>query len=140
MKKEIKERWVAALRSGEYAQTRQRLADDDGFCCLGVLCEIAEQDQVVIKSGSGGRFMYTSKVDTEDCELSILPMAVADWAEFGSNPVLDVPLKFFSEEQIAKVNDQDRIFDGRIRSSLAELNDYFHFDFNKIADVIEEAV
>lgn len=37
-KKEITN-WCNALRSGEYKQTRGALQDEDGFCCLGVLCK-----------------------------------------------------------------------------------------------------
>lgn len=42
MNPEIKTRWVAALRSGEYKQGERRVLNDDkgGFCCLGVLCDI----------------------------------------------------------------------------------------------------
>lgn len=40
MNKEIARKWVDALRSGEYKQTRGRLRSGDRFCCLGVLCEI----------------------------------------------------------------------------------------------------
>ena len=39
MNKEVKEKWVAALRSGKYKQTRGTLKDKTGYCCLGVLCE-----------------------------------------------------------------------------------------------------
>ena len=39
-KQEIRERWVAALRSGDYAQGHNWLKSDDGYCCLGVLCEV----------------------------------------------------------------------------------------------------
>lgn len=47
MKRELRDRWTAALRSGEYAQGAGRLkaVDDKGvavFCCLGVLCEIEQ--------------------------------------------------------------------------------------------------
>lgn len=38
----LKIKWVEALRSGEYPQAREFLRTEDGFCCLGVLCEIAE--------------------------------------------------------------------------------------------------
>lgn len=38
--KRVKADWVAALRSGKYEQSRYRLKDDRGYCCLGVLCEI----------------------------------------------------------------------------------------------------
>lgn len=48
MKKELKEKWIAALESREYKQTTGALAFHDGpvneapsFCCLGVLCVVA---------------------------------------------------------------------------------------------------
>jgi hypothetical protein len=40
MKRELRDRWVAALRSGEYKQGRDQLRTPGGsFCCLGVLAE-----------------------------------------------------------------------------------------------------
>lgn len=42
MDAELKAKWTAALRSGEFRQGRNALKSDDGrFCCLGVLCQIA---------------------------------------------------------------------------------------------------
>lgn len=45
--KELKERWIAALRSGEYKQCKGRLhqvirnhKDYGGYCCLGVFCRV----------------------------------------------------------------------------------------------------
>lgn len=32
--------WVGALRSGLFKQTRTRLQDKKGHCCLGVACEL----------------------------------------------------------------------------------------------------
>jgi len=46
MEPKLKAAWVAALRSGKYPQTtgklqnRDRNSLPDGFCCLGVFCEI----------------------------------------------------------------------------------------------------
>jgi len=40
MDKEIRDKWVTALRSGEYVQGQGYLKDDGEYCCLGVLCEI----------------------------------------------------------------------------------------------------
>jgi hypothetical protein len=37
MNQVIKEKWVAALRSGEYKQTKGYLRNKKGYCCLGVL-------------------------------------------------------------------------------------------------------
>jgi hypothetical protein len=43
--KEIKAKWLAALRSGEFAQTKKVLRDMDGYCCLGVLCCVMYQNE-----------------------------------------------------------------------------------------------
>jgi hypothetical protein len=44
MNPELKHKWTAALRSGEYGQSSCVLKDDNGFCCLGVLCDIINKD------------------------------------------------------------------------------------------------
>lgn len=38
---ENRNKWLAALRSGDYEQGTGRLAEDGKFCCLGVACEVA---------------------------------------------------------------------------------------------------
>lgn len=42
MKKKIAEKWVAALRNGNYKQTTYTYyqEEDNSYCCLGVLCEL----------------------------------------------------------------------------------------------------
>lgn len=42
--KEVIQLWIKALRSGDYKQTRGTLKDNKGFCCLGVLCDLAAKD------------------------------------------------------------------------------------------------
>lgn len=44
MNPEVKAKWVAALRSGEYKQTSYALKDRYGHCCLGVLCDLYAKD------------------------------------------------------------------------------------------------
>lgn len=43
MKKELRDKWVAALRSGEYIQGQETLRDtlNNTYCCLGVLCKVS---------------------------------------------------------------------------------------------------
>lgn len=41
MTKKIKRLWIAALRSGDYQQGFVHLERDNKFCCLGVLCSVA---------------------------------------------------------------------------------------------------
>lgn len=44
MNQEVKEKWVRALRSGEYKQGGGVLRSGDRFCCLGVLCDIVDPE------------------------------------------------------------------------------------------------
>ena len=45
MDQELKQKWVDALRSGNYEQTtRQLRGSEDKFCCLGVLANIVDPD------------------------------------------------------------------------------------------------
>ncbi len=41
MNKELKDKWINALRSGNYKQGLGRLKYNGEYCCLGVLCEIS---------------------------------------------------------------------------------------------------
>jgi hypothetical protein len=42
MLKEVKDKWVEALRSGKYQQGKFALRRiDETYCCLGVLCHVA---------------------------------------------------------------------------------------------------
>jgi hypothetical protein len=45
MNKIVKKKWLNALRSGEYKQTSECLRDSNGYCCLGVLCEVTGNAQ-----------------------------------------------------------------------------------------------
>lgn len=42
MKKHVMQKWVKALRSGKFKQTKDLLQrQSNSYCCLGVLCKIA---------------------------------------------------------------------------------------------------
>jgi hypothetical protein len=71
MNPEVKAKWVAALRSGEYEQGVEALKAGDAFCCLGVLCDLyAKQHNVPFD-----RDLYAGCGDDE------LPARrVCDWA------------------------------------------------------------
>ena len=44
MDPELKAKWLKALRSGDYQQSKFTLRDARGHCCLGVLCDIVDPD------------------------------------------------------------------------------------------------
>jgi hypothetical protein len=75
MDKGIAERWVAALRSGEYEQTTQNLRDYEGFCCLGVLCDIHRVEQGTMDWDDD--FDYGGDTDRRG---DVLPLPVLLWA------------------------------------------------------------
>ncbi len=74
MNKEVKKKWVAALRSGEYTQGTGQLRDSaNNFCCLGVLCNLHAQAHPAIAAKETNIFRYMG--DRTD-----LPVAVMKWA------------------------------------------------------------
>ncbi|HEY6018439.1 MAG TPA: hypothetical protein VIY48_00610 [Candidatus Paceibacterota bacterium] len=57
MKKADAEKWLAALRSGQYEQSKSKMFDGQGYCCLGVLQmelggEIVKQEPMELPSYS----------------------------------------------------------------------------------------
>lgn len=70
MRKEIAERWVAALRSGEYKQSKEELRGKDGFCCLGVLCDLYSKERGIPWVGDVAMHYATAW----------LPNEVSNWA------------------------------------------------------------
>ena len=121
MDSKIKARWLAALRSGDYLQARGFLRSARGYCCLGVLCEIAVQEGVTtrVTRGEGAESYYG-----EDFFSTVLPEQVSDWAG-GLSSSGALP----GEATI------DGSFSG---NTLADLNDSGRYTFEQIADVIEE--
>jgi hypothetical protein len=81
MKPEILKRWVAALRSGKFKQTRNRLKWNGAHCCLGVLCELHRRS-------TRGRWSHEQYLD---CAIH-MPQEVAEWAGLkDTNPILITP-------------------------------------------------
>ena len=82
MNQAIKTQWIAALRSGEYAQGVGALRTSQGFCCLGVLCDLHS------KTGLG-----TWNIASYGGSSDILPEKVAEWAALSQSPwINDAPL------------------------------------------------
>lgn len=86
MNAEIKQKWIAALRSGEYEQGHRQLAvarkaeQPYLYCCLGVLCEVMNY--------------HPNPSEFE----AYLPTTIAGEAEVGSQ----------DEETLVRLNDRER--------------------------------
>lgn len=112
MNPEVKTKWLAALRSGDYKQGRNvlgRVDADSGeeFCCLGVLCELAEKEGVVKRKLQWDYFVYGRSEH-------YLPESVQRWSGMDGGRG-DRPVAF---------------------DSLSALNDR-GYTFDQIADIIE---
>ncbi len=119
MKKEIKNKWTAALRSGEYEQTTGYLCDvKNGWCCLGVLMDVVEEESFVDSPEyEGFKAIKSTKIDL--------------W-ERTEEDYYDV--NELSNEVIKKYG-----LDG-YDDELMEMNDNLGKTFPEIADWIEENI
>lgn len=106
MNREVGDRWLAALRSGDYVQGAGKLhqfelvdGGDEGeerhrFCCLGVLCDLAYRDGAVTRTRTAHVFLYGDVGEGD-----VLPPEVRVWAGLRENdPVVDeVPLSNWND-------------------------------------------
>ena len=122
MDSNLKQKWVRALRSGKYTQATGALRTDDGFCCLGVLCDVYDSDKWKTKedkdkdderwsyADEGDNYLYDTK--------EVLPVHITRIARLAAQSP-EVPYGIEGEMK-----------------SLASLNDG-GATFTEIADLIE---
>ena len=116
MKADIAKKWSDALRSGKYKQSRGALHNNEGFCCLGVLCELAIANGVALDVSPGTPKLPITKYNET---WYVLPRAVQEWSGACTpGAVLDLS-------------------DGTM--TLATYNDTGH-TFEQIADIIDANV
>lgn len=118
MNPEIKARWLAALRSGEYKQGPGvlRNRDEDTYCCLGVLCELAVQEGVVRSVVEVGNCWIADREDRVritgyDGATTVLPVTVSEWAGLDRSGVdSGNPWVLGRQKQLAQLNDEGYAF------------------------------
>ena len=117
MKSEIKQKWLNALRNGEYSQGRYQLRDDcNHFCCLGVLCDLYLKETNQEWIDGNGQFDYFIPSKNGDAG-EVLTQEVIEWADLKElNPTIDT---------------------GYRKKQISELNDFENLSFDEIADLIE---
>lgn len=109
MRREIAERWTAALRSGEYKQGQNQLRDplNKTFCCFGVLCDLAAQDGFgrwehgVFKTGP------LVGAGSEIGDVATISNKVRAWAGLS---IVDGGASFF-EHKLMRLNDEGQSFE-----------------------------
>ena len=111
MAQKPRELWSKALRSKKYKQTKGALADQDGYCCLGVACDLAVKAGIIPAPVKTGQKNYTLRFDNK---LITLPEKVRAWLGLTTS--------------VGRIND--------FSESLAALNDCGS-TFEEIANIID---
>ena len=131
MNSEIKQKWINALRSGEYEQSSKgflHIADEfsERYCCLGVLCDLyaKERNKEWTKEYKGWTKRYNGRILDFEGEDQYPPQSVVEWAGL---PEKSPSIKFSGEIDDCEFENPE----------LAELNDD-GISFNTIADLIEQ--
>ena len=125
MKKSIANKWVKALRSGKYTQTKNNLCNDVGHCCLGVLCELYikdTKDNIKSKNGTFGG------------EDELLPPRVMTWAGMVLGANKDCGTFLIGDKQVCLASWND----GMSRPFRNKDNTVVKGTFENIANVIEK--
>jgi hypothetical protein len=122
MQREINEHliidWIAALRSGKYKKETGQIRKNEGYCCLGVLCDLQNKGEWVRQEPVADTTYWTYLLKESETILSA-GLADEDNAALLRYNIAIVPL--------VKMNDGLDPFGG----------DQL-YTFNEIADKIEE--
>jgi hypothetical protein len=122
MQREINEQliidWIAALRSGKYKKETGQLRKNEGYCCLGVLCDLQNKGEWVRQEPVADTIYWTYLCKDTKIILSA-GLTDADHAALLRYNIAVVTL--------VKMNDDRDPFGGNQRHT-----------FNEIADRIEE--
>jgi len=122
MDNNIRKQWVDKLRSGEYPQAKGVLRKSDGgFCCLGVLCELAVEQKVIEPPTLHGSSYFYQDDKSDDAYDAWLPPTVRKWAGLQTDEVRLAEYRVVNEVAI---------------NTLSAMNDR-GLTFTEIADFIE---
>lgn len=114
MNPEIKAKWVVALRSGDYPQTTNVLHRTKavegfpaGYCCLGVLCDLAVKDGIInppVPDEFSGYARY-------DGSVAYLPFSVGRWSDLKGSPAVEPTADWIKINHLTQLNDSGSSFE-----------------------------
>lgn len=128
----VKQKWLTALNSGKYEQTKGRLKGKTGFCCLGVLCDLYAEEHPesdgwddenrTVNFSVGYTNFYDADRNFNDC---VLTPAVKEWAGLT-----------YADPAITPVaSKRSGLSDSSPRDSLARANDS-GYNFLELSQII----
>lgn len=114
------EKWVSALRSGEYKQTDGKLGGEkDGYCCLGVACRVYEiATGIKLPRNMRGNYAYDSRYEAGELDSEF--DQVREWLGLQTNVGL-----YASVNNLANDNDSGIEFEGIAEIIESEPEDLF---------------
>lgn len=95
---EIAKKWVENLENGSYEQGVGLLRQNDEFCCLGVLCDMAVKAGIIPPANKVASTWFY------DGEAEILPTLVREWVGLIS------PNGNFGGSCLSEMNDNEKTF------------------------------
>lgn len=164
MDQKLKDRWVKALRSGKYKQVKESLRaevydeetghyrDEIGYCCLGVLCEVAPGI-----SWNGDKYEITQKklkklfIDEAD---DLVDWSLTDLGGYSPEEAKAILRDHFDDQLVINGEEFPKIIEKlwgldkkvkkdkesvTVQSKLIHMNDNGK-SFNEIADYIEKVL
>ena len=128
MNTEVKQKWIDALRSGKYEQGSEKLRSQQGYCCLGVLCDLYSQEKNQDWEFRGDKdYLQTTDYWYFEDQSEFLPDSVRDWAGLPvGNPNVRV--------DVTEADDENDWF---YTDEIANLNDS-GYTFNELSKLIEQ--
>lgn len=111
MKKACLTDWLSALRSNNYTSCIGALHRNDGFCPLGVLCDISKLDK-------WNKDPYSNKL-TYFGQVNYLPLEVREWAGL-------------SQKEYSNMSALVMVLNDNQKLALAEIADIVELKYKKI--------
>ena len=119
--------WCEALESGIYQQAIGKLKDGNGYCCLGVACEISNL----------GEWTYSGEYSTDDgITRFTLPLIVQNWYGLEhENPLVNLTSEEYATFLVNYAKNHSTALTQNKSINLTDLNDN-GFTFTNIAAII----
>ncbi len=103
--REFAEKWVKALRSGEYKQATTRLMHNGGYCCLGVGAKVCGADDAELLEADGSSACYL--LPSYNCGF---PLLKRQTKELIPELLFGLPADNEFVKNVATMNDERRPF------------------------------
>lgn len=120
--RELATRWIAALESGEYTQTHGRLKRGNSYCCLGVLCDLVDNDAWLPDPNREGGFDWKP----------------ADEPRHGFTPPVSLMSNLNLHVDASRGDDTPWTYNNRLIETLISVNDEHAGSFPEIAALLRD--